>query len=165
MLFSHTDIPDTVTWNDHVLPILQQYANLYPRPHGPANYDPGYPGEPNPNPLLHPVISLTDQKWVVSFAPRILTALGLPPEHPNHMPVTRDLSAGRRGILTTWMKGVIAGTIVLEPGPVSPPDVAMRVRRAAPAPAAPHEQPDIPDAKAAAMKRIKSGAARKRDAK
>jgi hypothetical protein len=165
LLFSETTVPDTVTWNDHVLPILQQYANLYPRPHGPANYDPGYPGEPTPMPLLHPVISLTDQKWVASYAPRILTALDLPPEHPNHMPVTRDLSAGRRGILKTWMKGVIAGTIVLEPGPVMPPEAAMRVRRAAPPPAAPRDQPDMPDSKTAAMKRIKSGAARKRDAK
>jgi hypothetical protein len=165
LLFSETTVPDTVTWNDDVLPILQQYANLYPRPHGPANYDPGYPGEPTPMPLLHPVISLTDQKWVASYAPRILTALGLPPEHPNHMPVTRDLSAGRRDILKTWMTGIIAGTIVLEPGPVMPPNVAMQVRRAAPPPAAQRDQPDMPDNKAAAMKRIKSGAARKRDAK
>ena len=166
LLFSETAVPDTVTWNDHVLPILQQYANLYPRPHGPVvNYDPGYPGEPTPTPLLHPVISLTDQKWVASYAPRILTALGLPPEHPNHMPVTRDLSAGRRGILTKWMQGVIAGTIVLEPGPVMPPNVAMRVRRATPPPAAPRDQPEMPDSKTAAMKRIKSGAARNRDAK
>jgi hypothetical protein len=164
LLFSETAVPDTVTWNDHVLPILQQYANLYPRPHGPANYDAQYPGEPNPMPLLHPVISLTDKDWVASFAPRILTALDLPPEHPNHMPVTRDLSAGRRAILKKWMKQVIAGTIPLEPGPVMPPEMAMRVRRAAP-PASPHDRPDMPDSKTAAMRRIKSGAALKRDAK
>jgi hypothetical protein len=165
LLFSTTAVPDTVTWHDDVLPILQQYANLYPRPHGPVvNYDPQYPDEPNPTPLLHPVISLTDKAWVGSFAPRILTALDLPPEHPNHMPVTRDLSAGRRGILKKWMQQVIAGTIPLEPGPVIPTEAAMRVRRAAP-PAAPRDQPDIPDNKTAAMRRIKSGAALKRDAK
>jgi hypothetical protein len=166
LLFSVTAAPDTVTWNGDVLPILQQYANLYPRPHGPVvNYDPQYPGEPNPTPLLHPVISLTDQKWVASYAPRILTALGLPIEHPNHMPVTRDLSAGRRAILKKWMQQVIAGTIPLEPGPVIPTEAAVRLKRAAPPPAAPREQLEMPDNKTAAMRRIKSGAARKRDAK
>jgi hypothetical protein len=166
LLFSETAVPDMVTWNGDVLPILQQYANLYPRPHGPVvNYDPGYPDEPNPTPLLHPVISLTNKDWVGSFAPRILTALGLPIEHPNHMPVTRDLSAGRRGILQKWMQQVIAGSIPLEPGPVIPPDAVSMVKRAAPPAAAARDRPDIPDSKTAAMRRIKSGAAFKRDAK
>jgi hypothetical protein len=166
LLFSQTAVPDTVTWNGDVLPILQQYANLYPRPHGPVvNYDPQYPGEPNPTPLLHPVISLTDKDWVGSFAPRILTALDLPVEHPNHMPVTRDLSAGRRGILRKWMQQVIAGTIPLEPGPVIPPGAALEARRVAPRAAASRAQPEMPDSKTAAMHRIKSGAAHKREAK
>jgi hypothetical protein len=166
LLFSGTPVPDAVTWNDDVLPILQLYANLYPRPHGPViNYDPQYPDEPNPMPLLHPVISLTDPNWVASYAARILTALDLPIEHPNHMPVTRDLSAGRRGILRKWMQGVIAGTIPLEPGPVILPGPALEARRAAPRAAAPRGRPPMPDSKTAAMQRIKSGAARKPDAK
>ena len=166
MLFSETAVPATVTWNGDVLPILQQYANLYPRPHGPVvNYDPQYPGEPNPTPLLHPVISLTDKDWVGSFAPQILTALGLPIEHPNHMPVTRDLSAGRRGILQKWMQQVIAGTIPLEPGPVIPPDAALRGQARGATTRCPARQPEMPDNKTAAMHRIKSGAALKRDAK
>ncbi|MEA2977104.1 MAG: hypothetical protein QOF19_2624, partial [Alphaproteobacteria bacterium] len=166
LLFSETPVPGTVTWKDDVLPILQLYANLYPRPHGPViNYDPQYPDEPNPMPLLHPVISLTDPTWVASYAGRILTALDLPIEHPNHMPVTRDLSAGRRGILRKWMQGVIAGTILLEPGPVTPPSAALAVKRAAPRAAAPRGQPPMPDSKTAAMQRIKSGAGRKPDAK
>ena len=148
LLFSETAVPDTVTWNGDVLPILQQYANLYPRPHGPVvNYDPGYPGEPNPIPLLHPVISLTNKDWVGSFAPRILTALGLPIEHPNHMPVTRDLSAGRRGILQKWMQQVIAGSIPLEPGPVIPPDAVTMARRAAPPAAAARASLTFPTAR------------------
>jgi hypothetical protein len=166
LLFSATAVPDTVTWNGDVLPILQQYANLYPRPHGPVvNYDPDYPDEPNPTPLLHPVISLTDKDWVGSMAPRILTALGLPIEHPNHMPVTRDLSAGRRGILQKWMQQVIAGSVPLEPGPVIPPSAAPMLRRAAPAAAAARGRPAIPDSRTAAMQRAKSGAALTRDAK
>jgi hypothetical protein len=166
LLFSKTAVPDTVTWNGDVLPILQQYANLYPRPHGPVvNYDPDYPGEPNPTPLLHPVISLTDKAWVGSMAPRILTALGLPIEHPNHMPVTRDLSAGRRGILQKWMQQVIAGSIPLEPGPVLPPHAAPMLERAAPAAAAARARRAVPDSKIATMQRAKSGAALKRDAK
>jgi hypothetical protein len=164
LLFSETAVPDTVSWNGDVLPILRQYANLYPRPHGPVvNYDPGYPGEPNPVPLLHPVISLTDKAWVGSFAPRILTALDLPIEHPNHMPVTRDLSAGRRAILRKWMQQVIAGITPIEPES-SMPEAALEARRPAPRAAA-RKPPDIPDSKTAAMRRIKSGAALKRDAK
>jgi hypothetical protein len=166
LLFSETPVPGTVTWTGDVLPILQLYANLYPRPHGPViNYDPQYPDEPSPMPLLHPVISLTDQTWVASYAARILAALELPIEHPNHMPVTRDLSAGRRGILKKWMQGVIAGTIPLEPGPVIPPSAALEARRAAPRAAASRGRPPMPDSKTAAMQRIKSGAARKPDAK
>ncbi len=167
LLFSETAVPATVAWTNDVLPILKLYANLYPRPHGPVNYDPKYPGEPNPMPLLHPVVSLTDQKWVASFAPRILTALGLPIEHPNHMPVTRDLSAGRRAILEKWMQQVIAGTIPLEPGPVitAETESVPTVKRAAPPVDAARDQLEMPDSKTAAMKRIKSGAALKRDAK
>jgi hypothetical protein len=166
LLFSKTAVPATVTWNGDVLPILQQYANLYPRPHGPVvNYDPQYPGEPDPAPLLHPVISLTNQNWVASYARRILTALDLPVEHPNHMPVTRDLSAGRRGILRKWMQQVIAGTHRFVPGPATASDVVHEARRAAPSVAAARNPPDQPDSETAAMRRIKSGAAFNRDAK
>jgi hypothetical protein len=162
LLFGVTAVPDTVTWNDDVLPILQQYANLYPRPHGAIrNYDPQYPDEPNPMPLLHPVISLTDKDWVARFAPRILAALELPIEHPNHMPVTRDLSAGRRGILKKWMQQVINGTA---PSESTPPveEAVMRTRRAPPPSAAPHS---APGGKIAEMYQIKSGAALRRDKK
>jgi hypothetical protein len=167
LLFSETPVPDTVTWNHDVLPILQQYANLYPRPHGAVtNYDPKYPDEPNPTPLLHPVISLTDKNWVGSFAPRILTALDLPIEHPNHMPVTRDLSAGRRAILRRWMQQVIAGTVPLEPGPVIPPVATLEARRAAPsAPTASTASREPSSSKTAALRRIKSGAAFRHDVK
>jgi hypothetical protein len=166
LLFSETAVPATVAWEHDVLPILQQYANLYPRPHGPVvNYDPQYPHEPNPMPLLHPVISLTDRNWVASYARRILTALDLPVEHPNHMPVTRDLSAGRRGILRKWMQQVIARANPIEPGPVIASEAVPETRHAAPAAAAPRARPDKPDSEAAAMRRIKSGAAFNRDAK
>jgi hypothetical protein len=161
LLFGVTKVPDTVTWNGDVLPILKQYANLYPRPHGAVrNYDPQYPDEPNPAPLLHPVISLTDKAWVASFAPRILAALKLPVEHPNHMPVTRDLSAGRRGILEKWMQQVIDGKTPPEP---VPPITAEAVVRAKPVASSPSV--DLPDSKIAAMRQIKSGAALRRDKK
>jgi hypothetical protein len=158
LLFSQTDVPDTVTWTGNVLPILQQYANLYPRPHGAVvNYDPHYPGEPNPAPLLHPVISLTDQDWVASYATRILAALALPVDHPNHMPVTRDLSAGRRGILSAWMRQVIAGTVVDQPLATA------AVAAGGPAPRL-TQGSVMHDSKTAAMLRIKSGGHFTRDA-
>jgi hypothetical protein len=75
------------------------------------------------------------------------------------------LSAGRRGILKKWMQQVIAGTIPLEPRPVIPPGAALEATRAAPRATASRGQPDIPDSKTAAMRRIKSGAALKRDTK
>ncbi len=120
LLFGITPVPSTVTWTGDVLPILQQYANLYPRPHGPDYYKPYGSGPP-----LHPVVSLTDQDWVAAFAPRILTALGLPIEHPNHMPVTRDLSEGRRDILQRWMQQVILDELPIEPGLPDPADAAL----------------------------------------
>ena len=48
--------------------------------------------------------------------------------------------------------------------PVVPPAAAPMLKRAAPAAAAEHERPAIPDSKTAAMQRTKSGAALKRDA-
>jgi hypothetical protein len=103
LLFSKVEAPATVTWGD-AQPILLQYSNLYPRPHGRDRYVPY-----RDKPPLHPVVNLSDEADVGNYAPMISRALQLPIEHPNHMPVTRDLSAGRRQILLDYMQLVIDG--------------------------------------------------------
>ena len=87
-------------WDD-VRPIFKQYADLYPRPHGPNSYAP-FAGLPP----SHPVVNLDDYDSVANFARRIVKALELPIEHPDHMPVTRDLSGGKRALLLDWLRNV-----------------------------------------------------------
>ncbi len=84
-------------WAD-VAPILTQYGGLYPRPHGPDPYAPfaGFPSS-------HPVVDLANFDDVRRFARRIAKALSFPITHPNHMPVTRDLSGGKRRLLLNWL--------------------------------------------------------------
>ena len=87
-------------WAD-VAPIFEQYSNLYPRPHGPDPYAPfaGFPSS-------HPVVNLANFDDVRRFARRIARALTFPITHPNHMPVTRDLSDGKRRLLLNWLSNV-----------------------------------------------------------
>jgi hypothetical protein len=113
-------------WPD-VLPVFQQYANLYPRPHGPDRYVPFAARPP-----LHPVVNLADYDAVAGYAKRIHDALLLPFEHPNHMPVVRDLSDGKRALLLKFLDRVMAGEDVRGP-PIKPAKLkAMAVAAAAP---------------------------------
>jgi hypothetical protein len=54
----------------------------------------------------HPVVNLDDYDSVAAFARHIVWALGLPIEHPSHMPVTRDLSGAKRALLLRWLREV-----------------------------------------------------------
>jgi len=114
LVFSKFEVPAAPGWSD-VQPILRQYSNLYPRPHGPDRYVP-YRGQPP----LHPVVNLGDEAQVRPFAPMIARALQLPIDHPNHMPVTRDLSAGKRQALLAYVESVMAGAPELLAGPAEP---------------------------------------------
>jgi hypothetical protein len=101
-------------WDD-VRAIFKQYGDLYPRPHGPSAYAP-FTGLPP----SRPVVNLADRDSVTKFARRILWALELPIEHPSHMPVTRDLSGGKRKRLLGWLRSLgVGGT----PAHGSPPPV------------------------------------------
>lgn len=102
LVYSKVDVPAQVAWSDAQW-IFQQYSNLYPRPHGPDRYVP-YAGRAP----LHPVVNLSNEQEVAGFAAMIQRALQLPITDPNHMPVTRDLSAGRRQILLDWVGQVLA---------------------------------------------------------
>ncbi|MER9227052.1 hypothetical protein NKI39_15705 [Mesorhizobium sp. M0664] len=92
-------------WDD-VRKIFKKYGDLYPRPHGPNPYAP-FDGLPP----SRPVVNLADRDSVIKFAPRILWALELPIEHPSHMPVTRDLSLGKRKRMIAWLRSLgVKGT-------------------------------------------------------
>ena len=133
LIFTGGSVPTEVTWND-VQSMLQQYANLYRRPHG---HDPYLPLAQRPP--LHPVVDLGDYNSVASFHRHLKRALNLPPEHPNHMPVTRDLSGVKRAILMKWLESLdadgrpkrglvriaaIAPTQPVPAGPLIEPEIA-----------------------------------------
>jgi hypothetical protein len=92
--------PPQPGWTD-VQPIFEQYAHLYPRPHGADPYAPFTGRSPS-----HPVVNLNDQDSVTGFAKHIIWALKLPIGHPSHMPVTRDLSDAKRALLLKWLGDV-----------------------------------------------------------
>ncbi len=101
------------TWNDSFLPgtglrhIFEQYANLYP--------------------VMSRFINLGDYQQVKAYASMLVVAFGLPVENPNYMPVTRDLSPGKRAAILAWLQNPLEG-------PPPPPPDAKRLQAAAPAP-------------------------------
>jgi hypothetical protein len=97
LMYNAIAAPSQPGWPD-VQPIFEQYAHLYPRPHGPNPYAP-FSGRPP----SHPVVNLNDQDSVTGFAKHIIWALKLPIGHPSHMPVTRDLSDAKRALLLKWL--------------------------------------------------------------
>ncbi|MFF6888415.1 ferritin-like protein [Streptomyces sp. NPDC012421] len=82
-LFSRHDTPERPTWVRDVWPVLQQYANLYPAMHD--VFDLGHPGH------------------VLRHAVYVKKSLLAPLESPHHMPVTRDLSPGKRDTIVKWL--------------------------------------------------------------
>jgi len=72
----------TLTWHD-LEPIFEQYGNLYP--------------------IMGKIIDFGFYDSVVANARTLVFAFRLPPEHPNSMPVTRDLSAGKRAAILQWL--------------------------------------------------------------
>jgi hypothetical protein len=100
LMFDSATVLSNPGW-DNVQPIFKQYSDLYPRPHGPDPYAP-FDGLPP----SRPVVNLKDYRSVAGFARRILKALELSIDHPNHMPVTRDLSAAKRALLRNWLQNV-----------------------------------------------------------
>lgn len=84
LVFSPVDIPANPTWYRDIQPILQQYANLYPI-------------------MSKHLVRLGDYDSVVEHLNILRLAFALPIENPNHMPVTRDLSAADRAMILKWM--------------------------------------------------------------
>jgi hypothetical protein len=82
-LFSLYRTPERPTWVRDVQPVLQQYANLYP--------------------AMHDVFDLGHYGHVTGHAVYITKSLLAPRDSPHHMPVTRDLSPGKRDTIVKWL--------------------------------------------------------------
>lgn len=78
---------DPPSWADDIAPILQQYANLYPI-------------------MSRSLFDLGDESAVALHQKLLTFAFGLPMDHPNHMPVTRDLSPRKRDAILTYLASV-----------------------------------------------------------
>ncbi|XP_078573081.1 uncharacterized protein LOC144859943 [Branchiostoma floridae x Branchiostoma japonicum] len=82
--------PGKVTWYEHVYPIFQQYANLYP--------------------VMKPIINLASYEDVTKKLKILKHVLTLPETNPNYMPVTRDLSPTKRRIILSWLDDLDTST-------------------------------------------------------
>ncbi|GGS89952.1 ferritin-like domain-containing protein [Streptomyces cinerochromogenes] len=76
--------PADIAWIPDVKPILQQYANLYP--------------------VMREVLDLANYHDVVKYKRRLQHVLTEPVDSPSHMPVTRDLSPGKRDAIVGWLR-------------------------------------------------------------
>lgn len=110
-------MPALPSWHEHLQPIFQQYANVYP--------------------LMGRIVNLASYDDLVRHAQLLLFAFSLPREDPNHMPVTRALSGSKRRVILEWLR---------HPGPDGKPRLGAPVPRPtveplAAAPTAPEPSP------------------------
>src|SRR5436190_1241376 len=91
-----------VTWTN-LVPIFQQYGNLYP--------------------IMDGIIDFTSYDSVVANAHLLAFAFGLPVEDPNDMPVTRALSRDKTKAILSWLTTPGADGKPL-PGTGAPPEIA-----------------------------------------
>ena len=84
LVFDRHDVLERPTWHDDVLPIMRLYANLYPV-------------------MSRGLFDLADYECVVRHIAILRLSFSLPLADPNSMPVTRDLSAGKRATLLRWL--------------------------------------------------------------
>jgi hypothetical protein len=83
LVFDEIPVPEKPDWLSDVRPILQPYANLYP--------------------VMKAFVDLSNYADLVGRKTILAKTLALPIGDPNHMPVTRDLSAAKRQILLKWL--------------------------------------------------------------
>ena len=81
---NYTRKGEEATWLDDVYPIFKQYANLYPV-------------------MTENFVDLGNYYEVKEHRKAITMSLRLPMSHPNHMPVTRDLSDSKRKVILEWL--------------------------------------------------------------
>ncbi len=101
LLFDLHPVPEEPTWYKDIQPILTQFGNLYPI-------------------MSRHLVDLGDYDSVVRHADILNLAFSLPVEDPNYMPVTRDLSAGRRATLLKWLNSPGEDGLPLKGVPLPP---------------------------------------------
>jgi hypothetical protein len=84
LAFGKKDMPEHPAWYRDIQQLLTQYGNLYPI-------------------MGRYVVDLRDYNSVVTRISILQLAFSLPISDPNHMPVTRDLSASDRAIILRWL--------------------------------------------------------------
>jgi hypothetical protein len=111
--------PSDPSWND-VQPILLQYGNLYPI-------------------MSHGIVDMGNPADVKRHARILRLAFSLEIGNPNYMPVTRDLSAGKRDMILRYLDKLMAqGDAALEKAIASAAPVPPRTRIQPPAAAVEH---------------------------
>jgi hypothetical protein len=83
LVFSNYAVPEAPTWEEHIRPIFEYYAKVYP--------------------YMKTILDLADYESVMQYSDRVKGAMGLPETHPHYMPVVRDLSAGKRQTIIKWL--------------------------------------------------------------
>jgi hypothetical protein len=83
LVFSGYQVPEEPNWMEHVRPIFQQYADLYP--------------------VMRPIVDLANFGSVISRRAILKNVFNTPVTDPNYMPVTRDLSEGKRTMIRKWL--------------------------------------------------------------
>ncbi len=89
LVFNGFEIPHNPNWMEHIQPIFQQYANLYP--------------------VMKPIVDLSNFGSVVSklFILKNVFSKDVEMTNPNYMPVTRDLSEAKREMIRRWLDNPI----------------------------------------------------------
>jgi hypothetical protein len=77
--------PVQPTWVDDIQPLLAPYGNLYPI-------------------MSRRLVDLGDYDALREHAAIVELAFGRPLEDPNHMPVSRELSAAKRAMVLAWLR-------------------------------------------------------------
>jgi hypothetical protein len=82
-VFDRFTAPERPNWVRDIQPIFQRYANLYPS--------------------MRRVFDLGNYHHVLEYRHVLRSSLLLPLSSPDHMPVTRDLSPGKRDMIMKWL--------------------------------------------------------------
>jgi hypothetical protein len=118
--------PEQPQWAD-IAPIMTQYANLYPV-------------------MSRGLFDLSQQAVVDRHAKILRFAFSRPIDDPNHMPVTRDLSAGKREMILRYLDAVIAREVATAAAAMTSPTAPL------PLPERPAEPIDHPGGKTTAAR-------------
>ena len=115
LLISDAYDPDPpITWHAHIRPIFTQYAHLYP--------------------VMDDFLDLADYDAVCAHRELLAYAFDLDVSDPNSMPVTRDLSAGKRAAILRWLSELGPDGKPLLGTPPPEPEAAPEATEATPEP-------------------------------